>query len=631
MLTPLRQKQREWLCAIAAVSLPVLAQLIWLLHNTQLPVADADEQLSASYHVYKHLARHEWMKFICELYHVRTNLWRPTGFYVLQVPFQILSGGDLMFTTRATTLLCTFASCLYLYRLLRLAVDRTPAILGTTLIGLLPCTQWPGTMLGFSETGFLPAMLASAYHFIRSDNLENRRHRMYFIMAVVVAFAIRPVEALFHLCLPFLIFLMLSWRQGKVSTGELYRIAFGALASASILIVSGIVNYKIESHSPIFKDPAQAKSFTGTAVMVTGMTLALWAASGATRFYRWRRAGNRFSAVESSFLTIYALVVLFYLPFVPKLVEWVYTCSFGSLAALMPQRPPAYMLIAGFIQDAGTVPFLATTLFGAASFCFCLHPEQRTALFRHKLFYLFAFIPVTLLVTLHSVQFLQRKVTVIVDIFLLAFLIPALMRGRFRHTRIALLTAIAAAQLYGVTLTGLDKPREKWLAEFTGGAYPRMLTLSPNPNMVVFDFLESVARHNGYTMIALPVSTTGDIDPFLLSLLVEDMDNGIHAGFSYQSSYDSETPAHFLHGKEEAFLLIKDIEGDFMQSPQEVDRLKASSAADRDPSDRLMLDLQALYAADRFKDAGVIKKDCVHIDTVHREACIFEIRKPGHP
>lgn len=621
----------HWLPAIIATSLPVLIQLVWLLHNTQLPVADADEQLSASFHVYKHAANHDWLSFITDLYYQRSQMWRPTGFYILQVPFQLISGGNLMFTTIAVTLLCTLITSLYIYSLLCLALTPASAVLGTTLLGLLPSVQWPATLLGFTECAFLPAVLASLYHLIRSDNLQDKRHRIYFIMAVVTAFAIRPVEALFHLALLLLIFLTLSWRKKIITTEQLYRIAFGALVSASILIISGIVNYEIKSYSPIFNDPAQGRFFHRTAVVAITVTLALWAASSLRRFYRWREAGNRFCPIELSFISIYGLVVLFYLRYVPQLVEWIYTCSFGSLA-ILNNRPPIHTLIIGFIGDSGLVPFLSIVTLGLMSFFFFLNREQRAELLRHRLLYLFTIIPVTLLMSLFSAQFLQRKVTVIIDVFLLALLVPALMRGRFWQVRNIIFALIAITQIYGVILIAYNKPRDKWLNAFTGGDYPRMIELNPNPNMVMFEFLKSTALHNGYKLILLPISTTGDIiiDPFLLSMLIENLDNGTHVGFPYKASYDSETITNFLHGDQNAFLLIKDTEGKFIQSLEETNRLQNLSLASIAPNDKLMLDLQALYSSGKFKDIGITKKDCIYVTAISREACVFELKKTAN-
>jgi len=619
--------RKELLYALAAISLPLLVQLTWLLHNTQLPIADADEQLVSANGIYRYFAAHDWLNFFTELYHARTLRWRPISFYLLEVPFQIASSGDLMFTARGVTLLCTAVACLYLYRLLRLATEPAQAVLATAILGLLPTVQWPDTLLAFSTDALLPAILAAMYHFMRSDDFHNRRHRIGFIIAVAVAFAMRPVEAFNHLLLVMVTFLAVSWHRKLITGTELYRIMLGACISASVLALSGLLAHGVTPHSSIFRDPDQSRIFIKIAQIIVISTLALLAGGAARRWRAWHNAGGRISGVEWTFYSIYALILLLYQHVVPQLVTWVYTCSLGSLGA-MAVRPPTGEILTGFVMDTGLAPFLGITLIGLLSFVFCLGKEQRRQLLRSPLLYLFALIPPTLLMTLVSVQFLQRKVTIILDVFLLALLIPALMRGRLFTLRNALLLLMAGFQLYGsMTIANADQPNT-WLSMFTGSGYPRMVTISPNPNMVMFDFLESAAKRNGYQTILMPIMTDSSlvIDPFLLSMLVGNLDNGIEAGFPYEPSYNATTPPRFLAGKGDAFLLINALEGRIRQSAEDAARLREMSAKASDPNDKLRFDLQALYADGKFGDMGITKKDCMIIEPFNREACLFEKR-----
>ncbi len=157
---------RELFYCLLSLLFPLSTQFIWLLHNTQLPRADAVEQLATSYHIFAAFKAHHWGNFFSELY-MRHYQWRPTGFYLLEFPFQILSGGDMMFTTRGVTLLCTLVSCIYLYLLLRIWLAPLLSVLATTLLGVMPSVAWSSTFLAFSEIAFLPAILAAIYHLIR--------------------------------------------------------------------------------------------------------------------------------------------------------------------------------------------------------------------------------------------------------------------------------------------------------------------------------------------------------------------------------------------------------------------------------------------------------------------------------
>ncbi len=623
-------RHKEWVYCILAVFLPLLVQLIWLLHNTQLPVADADEQLSSSYHLYKHFASHHFIEFITNLYYIRANQWRPTGFYILQVPFQIISGGDLMFTTRAITLACTLASCIYIYLLLRLMLEPAQAILGTAILGLLPCTEWPGTMLAFNESAFLPAILAALYHLIRSDTLQDGRHRIYFVAATIAAFAVRPVETVNHLAPLSALFLFLSWRSRHITSAQCYRIVLGAFIAASILIISALVNYKIVSYSPVFDDHTQGEFFYRIAVAVISATLLLSVSGIARTAWTYWKAGRlRLSPIESAFTSLYVLIVLFYLPFVAKLVEWIYTCSFGSLA-ILSQRPSTVNILRAFIKNTGIVPFIMIITMGLVSFIFLLTTEvKKKILYNKVIYYSLSIIPVTLIVTLLSVQFVQRKVTVIIDLLLLIFLIPALMRGYLWYLRNSVMVLLATLQLYCAMQVAEAHPLSKWMDKFRGKdqSYPNLITTSPNPNITVVNFLESVAKNNHYKLILLPISTAPTVDPFLVSMLVENQENEFHVRFPYISTYDSKSVHTFLSSDQDAFMLFSDTHGEMLQSPEEAIHLRVLKDAAIYPNEKLRYELQALYAENKFPALGINKTKCLIIMPINRETCIFGMKK----
>lgn len=629
----MQEKRKELLFLLATMCLPLLVQLTWLLHNTQLPIADADEQLVSSHHIYTYFAGHHWLDFLGELSRARMTQWRPTFFYLFEVPFQLISGGDLMFTTCGVTLLCTAVSCFYVYRLLRLALEPAQASLGTTILGLLPTTQWPDMYLGFSGDAFLPAIFATMYHFIRSNNLQDKRHKIYFIAAVVTAFAVRPVEAFNHLAPVMLIFLTLAWHYKQINNDQLYRIILSALLSASVLCLSGVLASGVTFNSPIFTDQGRGIVFgkiTTIIVIVTSIALIYGLAK---LVYTWRKNGGKLSAIESGFLSIFALSVLLYLHTVPKLVEWVYMCSLGTLGAEEKDaRPHTITILASFVKNTGVIPFDLIIITAVLSFAFCLTEQQRKQLLRHPLLYLFVLIPPTLLMTLISAQYLQRKITVVMDAFLLVLLIPALARGRLFYVRNALFLLLVASQFYGTFMIATDAQTHPWQARIAGGAYPIMVTTNPNPNTTVFDFMEDVSKRNRYKLISEPIwtDTSFIVDPFILIMLANTTDNGIHFTYPFSPAYTADTLPQFLAGDEDAFLLINAFSGKMEQSPSQATALRKMSTENPDPNEKLRFDLQALYAEDKLKDMGVIKKECMIIDAINHEACLFEVRNARH-
>src|SRR5579864_8401287 len=103
--------REQWVYPAIAALIPLAIQSVWLWHNTQLPISDTVEEFGSSYHIYKLAADHKWLKFITSFYDARDLTWRPIGFYLLLAPFQLLSGGNILFTADAITLTCTLVSC----------------------------------------------------------------------------------------------------------------------------------------------------------------------------------------------------------------------------------------------------------------------------------------------------------------------------------------------------------------------------------------------------------------------------------------------------------------------------------------------------------------------------------------
>lgn len=625
-----RMEHPYWRAALAGALLPVLIQAIWLFHNTQLPVGDADEQLSASFFLYKYLANHEWARFFSSLYDQRVDMWRPTGLYLFQTPFQIGFSGNLMYTTIAVTLVCTFITCLYFYRFLRLCAEPTRAAVGTTALGLLATAQWPGTMLGSSECVFLPAMLATLYHLIRSHDLREVRHCIYFVIAGFIAFAVWPVEAATQLVLPFIMFLFSAHHRKAIRTGQMYRIIAGALVSITVLIILGWLNHGIESHSVIFADPGRGKLFAKLGKFIVLYTSFLCGAGLLRPLHRKvRNYTSRAPYVEASFFTLYLLIVLFYAKFVPQLFAWVYSGSFGSMSAITPSKPVE--LLAYFIHSAGAVPFYVITVAGLISFFCCINRDQRKAVLNGPFFFLLAAIPIPLAIDFVSSQFVLRKVTVIIDLFILAMTMALLAGERVKALRTDVLIGIATLQLYALTLTYSGHPKS-WMEQVTGtsDAYPRQVTLSPNPNKATLGFIEAVAKKHGLKSILLPIDTSADagVDPFQLIMLGETGGSSIHMGYPYITSYDDNSLQNITKNKSDAFVYIKDRKGRLEVSADEEDRLHDlfDNTPATDPNSKLRFQLGMLYAGGKFEDMGIRKIDCFTPLTQH-EVCIFELPK----
>jgi len=618
-------------CALlAALFAPLLVQLVWLVHNTQLPVADADEQMQSSYLLYHYLQGWEISKFLRKLYVIRGGQWRPTAYYLVQFPFMLISGGNLMFAVAGATLACTLVTCFYIQRLLCLTLAPWSAALGTALLGLMGIVQWPGTMLGFSESAFLPAVLAACYHLLRSDGMRDAHQCRYMVCATVFAFMVRPVEAAMHLAPIFIVYLCVLWRRGQVTGQVLASIALSALVTFSLLLLAGMFHHGAILSSEIYTDPARGHMFNLLTIAIVALTaagLALQAGVSLWRYYKTARA-PAVSYGLHSFAAIYLAIALFYFPYVTKLVEWVYMCSFGTMA-LANQRPPVVNILTDYLLiPSGAVPFMAITITGLFSFFFC-GKESRRFLVQQPLLYLLCVIPLTLIMVLVSPQFQLRKATVILTVWLLVLLVPALMPGRFEHIRKVLIALLAAIQCAYTLWISLGHPLTQPVSYITGTAAPLMVTERPNPNDVLTDFLYANAVRHHYCAIGLTISTDNAniVDPFLLSALARIRDNPADVSYPFVSAFSDESLQRFLQGKNRAFLLIHDTPGSFNQSDAESEhfrqKIKESTGA---PNDIFDFSLALLYSEGKL---SARKSECIMLDGLHKQACLFEITTPA--
>lgn len=632
-----------WFAILIAILLPLLIQLIWLLHNTQPPVSDATEPLLSSFIVYQHFIHHEWKKFLWDLYALRNG--RPIAFYLLEVPFQIISSGNLLFTADSVTLLCTAATCIYIYLLLHLALPEKQAAFGTFLLGLLPSIQWPSATFGLTEIAFLPAVLATAYHTIRSGYFNDKHHSIYFVLAAFTAFSMRPVESFIHLVPIFILMTVVAWHRKIISAKHIYILIVAALAGASTLTFFWWRQHGFSfPQTPISRHLFEAYVygiFSTEAVAILALFACLISSS------HWRKMLKlQPSYTLYVFLALISLIVLYYFRFVTPLVTWVYETSLGEMATEM-KKPSLPQIGASFLLCAGLLPVTTITLLGLVSFFYCISREQRLYLLHHPLCYLAAVIPFPVLVVVSSIQFTQRKVTTIICIYLLLILIPALMHGRFYRLRLTLLTTLAAWQMGGLIWIYSAHPENDLLSYTIGArevefmppllvrsAFPEMVTAFPNPHDTIANFIIDSAKRHGFKRVTLPIIGNGPmlVDPFLLPALVKMRTQDVEAIFIpyFIPNYTKDMlPKLLQESQSDAFVVIPD--QPLTHSPDEIQRLEKLRDQAWYASDKIAYDLLILYVQNNMDSIGAKKVECTKVTEKNSEGkvevCMYEIIK----
>lgn len=625
----------KWISALyvlSAILLPVSIQLIWLYHHTQVPQSDATEPILSSFLVYNHLAHHEWGAFFRTFFTMRAG--RPIAFYMTEVPFQIISHGNLLFTAKAVTVLFTSLNCLYTYLLLRLLLDRKEAMLGTMVLGLMPVFQWAAAFFALTEIAFMPATLAAIYYLIRSENLTNVRYSIYFVLAAFVAFCMRPVEAFLHFLPVFMFLLGLMWHRRQLAFPHIYTVLTAAMVGTSLLIFSwfkhdGPLSSPDDKAFKVYIHRAYVISYITT--FMFGYLLGALISSAS-----WRQALKKHSPnVLLCFIALSGLVTFYYYSFVVHLVNWVYSCSIGELAAEY-QKASMFVIWEMILLSAALLPFCIVSIMGIFSLVFCLSKEQKTMLLHHPILYLAGLIPLPFIMVFISIQAGQRKVTTMLGAFLIMMAIPALMRGRWWHTRITLLVMVLAWQIGGLAWLYNDHPSTTLLRyTVAGGTMPALITLDPNPHDEVANFIISAARKHGYKKVMMPIIGNARVlDPFLISAMVKMYSGGQVEGVFVPyliPNYNSGMIAKLLQDSGgDAFIILPD--QPIAHSEKEVPRLKELRDKAWYAMDKIAYDLLILYAENKVDTVGGKKVECDMVGSIFSaernvEVCMYEIEK----
>jgi hypothetical protein len=227
--------KKEIMFLIGSTILPLIFTISWLSQNNMLPAADAAGYIAGGVSIYQKFIDGGILKGIHAIFSLRG--WRPIFFPVITVPFLGLSKGNLLVTYNCSVVSIIFLCCVYVYLFLRLKLDRISAMLGTTLICLLPSVLNP-TLEFFAESLLMPFVIGALYHLIK-------KQMDMFIVCVTMAALLRPVEAYTELILPLMYYLFYCYRND--------RSAFNKFMISSSIILLLITIWYLPFHRELYE------------------------------------------------------------------------------------------------------------------------------------------------------------------------------------------------------------------------------------------------------------------------------------------------------------------------------------------------------------------------------------------
>jgi len=503
--------RKDILCIMLAALAPVVFICLWMITNTQLPASDATDYFVTANRMYEYFISNG---FWSGLTHLATErCWRPIFFPVLPVPFLLISHGSMAFAYHAVSALIVFVSAMYVYLLLRLQIDRTSAIVATSLVCFLPFFYMPiFTFMG--EAALFPAIIGTLYHLIQSDYFRQKKHAIGFIICFSLALMIRPVEAATDLCLVLPVFIfsgayyrIFSIKQIIATTGLIFLALFVFLLFTDIQIMRHSSPLLADKTSDVFKLSKLALKLsilTFSLALLSGIlfTLKHFASTKRNHALHIHPSDHQHSSITLTlvFGTVLLIVLAWFLPYALGTLSWIFTTSFGlvaHVAIVSGDQPSLFEKIYSFIQREGLVTIIIVTLVAFLSLLTAQRSKIKTVISSSLILYLPLILPFPLWEVLNTIQSEPRKLGVALPGLIIALLAIGLQKGKWWTVRFAMIIILLIVQIVSAfSILYPQLPQINPDARYFG-SYSKPITVFPNPHDIVFSFLDSQAeKHN---------------------------------------------------------------------------------------------------------------------------------------
>jgi len=606
--------KREFLFSVIASLLPLLYIFIWLVKNSQLPGADGATYLLMSGVHMHHFIDDGFWRGLLNCYLERGS--RSIIFPVFITPFLLLSHGNLYFAFSSIAILSVLLSVVYIYFLFRLSLDRGSSLIASSVIGLLPIFLAPISCF-FAEAMMFPCIMGALYHLIKSNYLKNRGHTWGFIILLSLAFMLRPVETIFNFFFVFLAFLYLGWTNGIFNlksillTVSISSTTFLLFLLSCLFISIGL--YEFHIHENNFHQLINL-SILYFLIPTFLFTMLMWFIVNYTK----EKSFNK--KLISSIILISIIVLFWFTPYALDTFEWIYQTSVGSVAGGGPliRSHPFWDEILSFFIREGTVVTSVIILMAL----FNLRKDIPVVCY-----YLLLTLPIPLLEILFTIQDTIRKVSIAFPAFFMAMLIIALQPGKWLVWRRVIILSLLVFQCATLFLFMFCKPYSgmthiKYITSTVLydviGDYVPPVTIKPNPNIVIEDFLFKYKQQYHLQSVAM----IGDnvADSFLLTTVMEmrrfNKKDTIYIGIPAIPTYTSAS-AMQLSKEFDSFLLSDKKE--HMKHSAAANFYKQRFLAEHEPPTKLRYEFLYYFAMDQLPKLGWNLGPCITVKSVDNQ------------
>jgi len=445
--------------AILATLVPISLMIIWQMENESLPFADANDFIGTAGIISNFFLNGNILEGLWELFSAKP--WRPVSFHLILFPFMLISKNNILFTAACVHSLCLFFIITYSYYIFRkLSECKFSCFICAVFIGLLPYSFFPGgDYMLFAETALTPAVLAVIYHLYSSDYMRIKSHSFYSLIAMIIAFTIRPIEAITHL-LPLLVFFIYLGYKNKVFSASLILNIIKVILVALLILFMRGLDLDIDHRIVKINNPNSADLYELALKFIIAISFIFFIPSillKLKQFYKFvyssRKVNNNSYALIIFTILSFSILIWFFDSW-RDLYSWIYRTQFGDIAKGTVVHS-SYLQIPMSINElwakihtqlahGGFLPYIVILISSIIAFVSRLKNNIK----KNKTIYLYLFYSIIFaaLPVLITIQDTPRKFTLSYIVILIIGIIYILSAKKIKNIFIAVITSVVILQ-----------------------------------------------------------------------------------------------------------------------------------------------------------------------------------------
>lgn len=417
--------------SLLIVILPVIAILLWHLHNQGWPNDDAADYMKTAYQQYLAFREGSFLDGLKALYQIRG--WRPILFPSLATPFLLIFQGNILAAMGATLVVCFLVCQIYIYAIAKLYLNPFRAALVAASLGTCSANIFYSTVF-FSEIAWLAFFTGFVFHLLKSNFFRHSFQATIAGIFLGLAMLVRPMETMAIIILPLIGIMSMALKEKVFPFIKMTQCIGFVILNSCLLIVSIFITQV--NYSVIF----------GIGLVLILLQLII---------IRGKDDEPGIMGLNFFMVSCTAINVYWWVACMSQLFQWTcYTTSFGPLAKTMG----VYIRREGFIsiiQEIFSLYLSPDFIAVAALSLFFILSNSGNISDRMRRFWpliMIAFgslLPIFILYAI-TTTCEARRIFIGMSFLLMLLTIWSLQDGTWRKIRMGIISIIVALQIAGV-------------------------------------------------------------------------------------------------------------------------------------------------------------------------------------